>query len=117
MELKRYAALMWRWIWLIVLFTVVGASSGYLLGIQTKPVYRSSATVLIDQSKISSNGAADYQQILTSERLALTYAAMMTASPVMSDVINNLHLTTMSPEGLARNVSVAAVRDTQLIEV
>jgi succinoglycan biosynthesis transport protein ExoP len=112
-ELKRYGAILWHWVWLIVLGTVLGAGAAYVSSRLTIPVYAASTTLLINEAP-SSGKTTDYASILTSERLARTYSEMMTKRPVMEEVAGALGLD-VTPEALARRVSVNLVRDTQLV--
>lgn len=112
-ELKRYGAILWHWIWLIVLGTVLGAGAAYVSSRLTTPVYAASTTLLINEAP-SSGKTTDYTSILTSERLARTYSEMMTKTPVMEAVRDALGLD-VDPAALARRVSVNLVRDTQLV--
>ena len=112
-ELKRYGAILWHWIWLIVLGTVLGAGAAYVSSRLTTPVYAASTTLLINEAP-SSGKTTDYTSILTSERLARTYSEMMTKAPVMESVRQALGLD-IEPGALARRVSVNLVRDTQLV--
>jgi len=113
-DLRRYIGLLWHWAWLLALVTVLAAGAAYLVSQRLTPVYEASTTLLI--SEASSNQTADYTSILTSERLARTYAAMMTKQPVLEAVIAQLGLE-MNLEDLEEAVTVQTVRDTQLIEV
>ncbi|MBI5565867.1 MAG: protein tyrosine kinase, partial [Chloroflexi bacterium] len=112
-ELKRYGAIVWHWVWLIVLGTVLGAGAAYVSSRLTTPVYAASTTLLINEAP-SSGKTTDYASILTSERLARTYSEMMTKRPVMDAVKAALGLD-IAPDVLARRVSVNLVRDTQLV--
>src|SRR6266542_2372756 len=76
MELRRYALLLWRWLWLIVLGALLGGASAYGVSWQTAPVYESSTTLLINPAR-TGNGSSDYSSLLTSARLAKTYAELM----------------------------------------
>ena len=112
-ELKRYGAILWHWIWLIVLGTVLGAGVAFVSSRLTTPVYAASTTLLINEAP-SSGKTTDYASILTSERLARTDSEMMTKRPVMEEVKKALGLD-VAPDALARRVSVNLVRDTQLV--
>ena len=50
MELKQYLTLLWRWLWLILLSTIVAAGVALIVGILTEPVYEATATVLVNQA-------------------------------------------------------------------
>ncbi|HEX9439780.1 MAG TPA: Wzz/FepE/Etk N-terminal domain-containing protein, partial [Roseiflexaceae bacterium] len=65
MELRRYAALLWRWAWLIVLGALLGGSTALGVSWQMVPVYESSTTLLINQAR-ASNASPDYTSLLTS---------------------------------------------------
>jgi non-specific protein-tyrosine kinase len=78
------------------------------------PVYQASTTVLINEASITKS--ADYATIVTSERLAQTYAQLMTKQPVLEKVIQRLELGMTSGQ-LKNTIQVQPVKDTQLIEV
>ncbi|MBK9711895.1 MAG: polysaccharide biosynthesis tyrosine autokinase [Kouleothrix sp.] len=113
MELRRYALLLWRWLWLILLGAVLGGAAAFGVSWQTTPVYESSTTLLISQARASS-ASPDYTALLTSERLAKTYAELLRKRPVLDAVIAGLQLST-DAETLAAHVRTSAVRDTQLL--
>jgi capsular polysaccharide biosynthesis protein len=60
--------------------------------------------------------SSEYSAIIAAERLALTYTQMLTSRPVMEAIIAELDLEETSSE-LAKKVSAASIRDTQLIKV
>ncbi len=112
-ELKKYGTILWHWAWLIVLGTLLGAGIAYLSSRLTTPVYAASTTLLVNEAP-SSGRTADYTSILTSERLAQTYSAMMTKQPVVKAALEDLH-SDAAPETLPARISVNLVRDTQLM--
>lgn len=112
-ELKKYGTILWHWAWLIVLGTLLGASIAYASSRLTTPVYAASTTLLVNEAP-SSGKTADYTSILTSERLASTYAQMMTKQPVLQEALKDLNLD-LPVEALAPRINVNLVRDTQLM--
>ncbi len=114
MELRQYAALVWRWLWLLVLAAVVGGGSAYYVSGQMIPIYRASTTLLVYQA--DSPGAPDYNSVLTGERLARTYSQLLKKRPVLEATIQTLNLP-LTTQKLAEIVTVSVVRDTQLIEL
>jgi len=114
LELRQYYFIVRRWLWLIVLCTVLGAGSAFGVSSHTTPVYQASTTLLVQQAP--SGDGSDYQNILTSERLARTYSEMLKARPILQRVIDQLGLD-QTPGDLADDVSVELVRDTQLIRL
>ncbi len=111
-DLRRYLGLLWHWAWLIVLFTVLGGVVGYFISSRETPVYRASATMLINESRTIN----EYANILASERLAQTYSQLMIQAPVLEGVIDRLGLD-MDVARLKGGVSVSVVEETQLMVV
>jgi capsular exopolysaccharide synthesis family protein len=114
MELRRFTMLVWRWLWLIILGTVVAAGSAYVTSKRMTPVYSASTMLMISPSKAQVMDTLSYQPM--GDRLAATYTQMLTGRPVLEAVIGNLALPT-TVEALAKNVSVETIRNTQLIGV
>ncbi len=112
-ELKKYGHIVWHWIWLIAIGTLLAAGVAYIASELTTPVYAASTTLLVNEAP-SGGKTTDYAAILSSEQLARTYSEMMTKRPVMEEVIAELGLK-VPPDRLTRAVSVNLVRDTQLI--
>ncbi len=113
-ELRHYFGLIWRWVWLLILATVLAGVSAYFVSKRMTPVYQASTTLLINEAP--STRSADYTSILTSERLARTYSEMLTKKPVLESVIANMGLN-LEVKDLQEMVTVELVRDTQLINV
>ncbi|MSP14589.1 MAG: polysaccharide biosynthesis tyrosine autokinase [Chloroflexi bacterium] len=113
MELKNYAFLLWRWSWLIVLFTLAAGSAAYVTTQRTIFIYQATTTFVISQAPVYS-ATPEYYILATTDRLARTYAELMRKRPVLQEVIANLGLTT-DPGSLAGNINVSVSRDTQLI--
>jgi capsular exopolysaccharide synthesis family protein len=113
-DLRRYLALIWHWAWLLVLATVIASTVAYFISRQMQPVYQASTLILINEAP--GNKATDYSSILTSERLTRTYAQVMTTSPVLEGVRQELGLN-LSIQALVRMINVQPVRDTQLIRI
>ncbi|MEN9936966.1 MAG: hypothetical protein RLZZ387_3545 [Chloroflexota bacterium] len=115
MDLLRYILLLRRWIWLLLLAPILSGGATYFISREMSPVYQASTKLLIEQASTGS-AATDYSAILSSERLARTYAQLLTTRPILSEVIGVLQLQT-TPDVLAEQVTVTPLRDTQLIVV
>ena len=112
MELTRYLRFVQQWWWLMVLGLILGALTGYGVSRLLTPIYRSTATALVNQTQVP--GTIAYNDILTSERLTKTYRELITKRPILQQVIDEQGLT-MLPDELEKMVDV--VRDTQLLRL
>jgi non-specific protein-tyrosine kinase len=113
-DLREYSRVIWRWMWLLVLCAVLAGGAAFLVSRAMTPIYAASTTLLINEAPDAHT--SDYTALLMSERLARTYAQMLTQRPVLSAVIAYLELE-MDVEDLQGAVEVQPVRDTQLIEL
>jgi non-specific protein-tyrosine kinase len=113
LELRRYGSLLKRWLWLIISLTLSAGLLAFVINSLTTPIYRASTTLLIEQAP-GLMASPNYDSLLTGERLAKTYRELLRKRPVLSKVIERLHLNTSS-EQLAANITVDIIRDTQLM--
>ena len=113
MELRQYALLLRKWLWLVVICTVVAGGTAYGVSKNSTPIYQASATLLVNQASNPVSGAG-YQDILTSERLAKTYASLLTGWPMLDETARRLGV---DAKDLEKTVTVSSVRDTQLLEI
>ncbi len=117
MELRQYWELLKKWLWLILLTTVIAALAAYFFSSRQTPIYRASTRLLVSQS-VTNSASLQYADILAAERLSSTYAQMITARPILRAAIDKAGLTgVVDLEKLAKLVSVQPVRDTQLIDL
>ena len=114
MEATRHLRLAGRWWWVLVLGALIGAGSAYAVSQLMTPIYRATATLLVNQTQIP--GVIAYNDVLTSERLTKTYRELITQRPVLEDVVERASPVTTTAE-LASMVDVAVVPDTQLLRL
>lgn len=114
MHLARYLRLGMRWWWLLALGAVVAGGSAYGVSQLITPIYRADVTLLVNQTQTP--GTIAYNDILTSERLTMTYRELIVKRPVLSEVIDTLGLP-MTYDGLASITHVDVVADTQLLRL
>lgn len=114
MELKHYSAIIWKWMWLIVLATGIAAVSSYWATKDSPLVYQATTTLMVGQSIQSLNPNAG--DIYTSQQLATTYIQIAKTQPVLQGAIEALDLK-MSPDQLRGMINVALIQGTQLIQV
>ena len=119
MDLRSYFNVVRKWFWLVILCAVLAGAASFFFSRQQTPIYQSTATVFINQAR-SATGSSDYTDIITSERIARTYAAMLQDWPTLDQAAIALGY----PGGIAElrrsfalGVTVTPVRDTQLVRV
>ena len=113
MELRQYVTLLRKWLWLVILCTVVAGVIAYVVSHNSQKIYQASATLMVNQAANPST-AAGYSDILTSERLARTYASLLVSRPVLEESAARLGI---SATDLKDNITVTPVRDTQLLTI
>lgn len=113
-DLRRYLALFWHWLWLILLATLIAGASALFFSRRMIPYYQSTTTILVNAAPATK--ATDYSSVMMSEQLTSTYSQMMAKDPVLDEVIRLLTLP-MTRDELREMITVTPVRDTQLIQV
>lgn len=81
MELRRYVAIVKRWLWLGILGLVIGAAVGYFSTAYQTPVYRATTRFVILRSAQTN---FDYAAYLDSQQLVQTYIQLLTTDSVLS---------------------------------
>ena len=114
MDLRQYINIGLKWWWLLLLLAVTGAGVGYGLAAREAPVYQAYTTMMVGQSIQSAQVSAG--DLMLSERLAQTYAEIAKQQIVLQKVIDTLQLP-YSWQGLSSRVTLATVRDTQLLRI
>lgn len=114
-DLKVYAGILLHWAWFWILMAVVGGLAAYGVSAMSTPIYQASSTLLINQAR--STSTAQYQDILSSERIARTYAELMPRDTTQQQVIAQLGLSVEQFDDVITAISVSPVRDTQLVRV
>jgi capsular exopolysaccharide synthesis family protein len=113
-ELRQYVFLVWRWLWLVVLGTAVASATAYTIGRSQAPIYRATSTLLVMEGNNGSDNA--YSSLLTSERLAQSYAVRLKNHDVLAQASENLRLS-LTSEQLAQLIEVQLVDSTQLVNL
>lgn len=114
LDLKVYARVLWHWSWLIILCTVLAGGAAYVVSILSVPVYQAATTLLIDEAR---NPNASYQDLLTSERIARTYAELMRRETTLSKVAEQFGIDVAVLDDALTAINVTPIRDTQLIKI
>lgn len=96
MNIKKYFAYLRHWLWLIVLGAVIAGAVAYIYSRTQQPTYRATAKYLIDLAP-SGSASSEYANILIEERLASTYADLITTRPVFEEVARDLNFMPEAP--------------------
>ncbi len=113
MELRQYVILLRKWLWLVVAAALVAGSVAYVVSKKSTPIYQASTTLMVNQASNPAITTA-YADILTSERLAQTYASLLTSRPVLEEAARRVGIADLADLG---SISVTPVRDTQLLRI
>ena len=117
MELLQYWVIVRRWWHLILGLALVTVLSAAFFSWRTLPVYRATSVVLIQQAT-GNNVVVDYASVLTNERLASTYAQLLTTRPVLEETLKRLGLdAVLSADALKQQVRVTPVQNTSLLRI
>ncbi len=117
MELREYTRLILKWLWLVVLCTLVAALAAFFVSRRQTPVYQAGSTLLVSQAN-SSTTNPNYSDLLYSQQVARTYSQLMTEYPVSEETARRLGVQGM--DGLRQMgvvIRAQPVRDTQLIQL
>lgn len=109
-----YARVLWHWSWLILLCTILAGSGAYIFSILSVPVYQATTTLLIDEAR---NSNTSYQDLLTSERIARTYAELMERPTTLAKVAERFNIDVATLRQAISAITVTTIRDTQLVQV
>ncbi|MBX3048649.1 MAG: polysaccharide biosynthesis tyrosine autokinase [Anaerolineales bacterium] len=113
-DLKLYWGVLRKEIRKIIFFSLLFMLSGFLLSNLLPPVYEASSILMVSEnSALQTN---EYNAVLTSERLARTYAEIMTAQPILEAVKTDLGLTE-DLDSVKESIEVRLIPNTQLIRV
>src|SRR3990172_3257631 len=110
MELKNYLQILIRWIWLLLLCTLLGLVSGYIARRIGKPIYEASTKILVskDLSDQNSQFAA-----MNNQQLIDAYVQLLSSSSVVDEASRRLNYEI----NLKDLGSVLQVRSTNVIEI
>lgn len=109
MELRQYASVVWKWLWLIALATVVAAGSSFLVTREQSPTYVATTTLMVGQA-LQKQDVNTYDLYL-SQGLVPTYAEVAKTQPVRQATMDALGLTWLPA------YEVSQIASTQLLQI
>jgi succinoglycan biosynthesis transport protein ExoP len=113
-DLRRQIAIIRAWFPLLVASVVLAAGAAFVVSGMLPKVYEAKATLIVGQSL--SAVSPDYNQLLVSQRLSTTYAAVATTRPTLETVIGQLGLGVTGDE-LSKHVRADAPLDSTLLTI
>ena len=113
-EIRRQLALARSLLPFLVASAVLAGVGTYVFASAQPPVFEARSIVLVGESLTGLN--PDYNQLLVSQRLSTTYAAVAGTRPVLEKVIAAVGLED-SPESLSRKVQVNTAADSALLTI
>jgi non-specific protein-tyrosine kinase len=118
MELRDYWYLLRKWLWLIILGALLAGGLAFVISRNMTPVYQASTTLLVAPG--SAQALDNYSSLIASERLARTYAELLSSGPVVQETQRRLEALaeedpTVGDPASGFSVSAQPVRDTQLL--
>ena len=113
MELRDILEVIWKRFWLVGLGTVGIVAMVLGLTLNMMPVYQAKVTLMVKQSHAAP--FPSYTSILTGEDLAVTYAELLKARPLLEIVIANLGLSYTPDDLLNGMITTELVPETQLL--
>jgi len=117
MELRQYAAVIRKWLWLMVLATIVAATFSWLAVKDQPPVYETYTTLMIGQTIQQVN--PDYAEFYAGEQLAQTYAELIKREPILKATAASLGFADPDSQwrSLQGRIAVSVLPGTQLMEI
>jgi polysaccharide biosynthesis transport protein len=113
-DLRRLVVVVRTWLPLLILAAVVAGVAGYVVSLVQPKTFEARATLIVGQALSTVN--PDYNQLLVSQRLSTTYAAVAKAGPILDAVSKQLDLTD-TPAALAARIKVDAPLDSTLLTI
>jgi capsular exopolysaccharide synthesis family protein len=110
-DVKRIMDLLRRWIWLLVLAVVLGATTTYFVSKFQTPIYQAQTQVMIARSS-SQGPVSDFTQALNSQQMTQTYVELLSQRWVRSNVAERV-----GGSIAGYQVKVSAATNTQIINI
>lgn len=114
MDIKQLFSTFKRWLWLVVLGTIIGGSLGYYISSRQTPVYQAQAKFVILPAAQTSY---DYYAYLNNLNLVSTYTQLLTTEDLLYEASNQLGFPVMKGQATAQQVEdskfvILTVKDT-----
>lgn len=116
-DLREYFNIIKKRAWIIATITAVAVVvSGIISFFVLRPVYEAKTTLIVNTDKQDEQQITTGDQLNVTQKLAITYGEIIKSRAVLTEVIDNLKLDEKY-ENLSNKISVAPVKDTQIISI
>ncbi len=114
MDIKQLFSTFKRWLWLVILGSVIGGSLGYYLSNRQTPIYQAQARFVILPA---AQTTYDYYSYLNNMNIISTYTQLLTTEDLLYEASNRLGFPVMKGQATATQVGetkfvVLTVKDT-----
>jgi capsular exopolysaccharide synthesis family protein len=111
-ELRQYLSIARKYLWLILLTTVIGGGVAFYFAFTAPPRYRAAATLEINPGADPLRDPLSYTSVYAVDQLAQNYAAKIQSPQILDEVQSRLGLTEMGGA-----ISVEQVEETQFLRI
>ena len=112
MELRQYWELLRKWLWLILLTTLVAGVSAFVISIRQTPIYQASTRLLVTQ------GSEEMSDLFGgNSKVTGTFANVLSSRSMIEAAAERVGLKNIDIDEFEKQVSVHPLRDTQLIDL
>lgn len=101
MDVKQIFSLIKRWLWLLILGSVIGAGIGYYISIRQTPIYQAQARFVILPA---AQTTYDYYSYLNNQDLIDTYAQLLTTEELLYQASETLGFPVRKGQATAQQV-------------
>lgn len=113
--LRSFWGIVVKRVWLIVLIVIVFLGVAWFITKRTTPIYEATTTIFINPASFS---GTDINSIMTGDRLATTYAKMITTNTFLEGVLQQMGIEgDISISGLGSMIKIKKVTETQLLTI
>lgn len=116
--MKNYMNVIFKKLWIVLLipFITVAAAAGLTFYLM-EPEYEASTTIFINGNNFDSTIPIMYEDILISQMLTKDYKELIKSRSVTKAVLDQLAITGLTPDDLAKKISVELKNETRILEI
>ncbi len=121
-NIRKIMTLFWKGKILLIIFTIIGATLGYIYNAKyTKPMYESSGTIILsvfNENDVLTDAETEYDssELNLNERLMNTYSQIIKSDSVTCKVVENLNLN-MTGRQLAKNLTITTESKSTIMRI